>query len=411
VTVSDLRALIDERERAEQRLRVLSEASSQLTGGQGGNAAIVDVARLTLSNMADACAIALFDASGAVAWAAREGALFCPVDSSGPEVSLDELIEAARHGPRVLSAGEGYTSALAVPLVARGQAIGAIAMVRASARTTYVSEDLAWAVDLAQRIALAVDNATLHAALAERGQQLEELVARLFSAQEEERRHVAIDVHDGVAQTAAATHQRLESLAAVYRPRTAQTRRDLQRARELARRTVQEARRIIAGLRPTVLDDFGLTAALQQLAEHLRSDGWEVTSDIRLGTQRLAPVVETAFYRVAQEAVANVRKHAGADRVHLALEHDGRTLRLSIADNGGGFDPRGVGEHGLPGERVGVAGMQERLALLGGRLLIDSRRGSGTRVVAEIAVAASLQTCQVAGREAVDASRSLSISL
>jgi signal transduction histidine kinase len=240
--------------------------------------------------------------------------------------------------------------------------------------------------------ALAVENMTLQAALVVRGTQLQELVERLFSAQEEERRHVAIDVHDGVAQTAAATHQRLESLAAAYRPRSPQTRRDLHRARELSRRTVQEARRIIAGLRPTVLDDFGLTAALQQLAEQLRADGLEVTAEVRFepGSARLAPVVETALYRVAQEAVANVRKHAAADRVRLTLQHAGEVLRLTIADNGRGFDPSDLAQDGPLGERVGLDGMHERLTLLGGQLTVESRPGRGTRVIAELPLASSV---------------------
>jgi signal transduction histidine kinase len=155
---------------------------------------------------------------------------------------------------------------------------------------------------------------------------------------------------------------------------------------------VQEARRIIAGLRPTVLDDFGLTAALQQLAEQLRADGLEVTAEVRFepGSARLAPVVETALYRVAQEAVANVRKHAAADRVRLTLQHAGEVLRLTIADNGRGFDPSDLAQDGPLGERVGLDGMHERLTLLGGQLTVESRPGRGTRVIAELPLASSV---------------------
>jgi signal transduction histidine kinase len=247
----------------------------------------------------------------------------------------------------------------------------------------------------AVRNELLAERVALEDRVRERTAQLQELVERLFSVQEEERRRVAIDVHDGVAQTAAATHQRLESLAAAYRPRSPHTRRDLQRARELARRTVQESRRIIAGLRPTVLDDFGLAAALQQMAEQLRADGLDVTADVSFepGSARLAPVVETALYRVAQEAVANVRKHAAADRVHLTLQHAGQTLRLTIADNGRGFDPFVLAHDGPLGERVGMDGMRERLTLLGGHLAVESRPGGGTRVIAELAACST--TCRV----------------
>jgi signal transduction histidine kinase len=243
-----------------------------------------------------------------------------------------------------------------------------------------------FARDQAVQNELLVARAALEQRVVERTAELHELLARLFSAQEEERRHVAIDVHDGVAQTAAAAHQRLESLAAGYRPRSPQRRRDLQRTRELARRTVLEARRIIAGLRPTVLDDFGLAPALQQSAEQLRADGWDVSCDLTSPSGRLAPLVETALYRVAQEALANARKHARAAHIQISLGQTDHTVRLMIADDGVGFERNGLRCEGADGEHVGLAGMHERLALIGGGLVVDSQPGGGTRVVAEVAV-------------------------
>jgi signal transduction histidine kinase len=243
-----------------------------------------------------------------------------------------------------------------------------------------------FARDQAVQHELRVARAALEQRVVERTAELHELLARLFSAQEEERRRVAIDVHDGVAQTAAAAHQRLESLAAGYRPRSPQRRRDLQRTRELAQRTVVEARRIIAGLRPTVLDDFGLAPALQQSADQLRADGWDVSCDLTPPRGRLAPLVETALYRVAQEALANARKHARATHIQISLGQTDRTVRLMIADDGVGFERNGPRCAGVAGEHVGLAGMHERLALIGGGLVVASKPGGGTRVVAEVAV-------------------------
>jgi two-component system sensor histidine kinase DegS len=93
---------------------------------------------------------------------------------------------------------------------------------------------------------------------------------------------------------------------------------------------------------------------------------------------------------VAQEAVANVRKHAAADRVRLTLQHAGEVLRLTIADNGRGFDPSDLAQDGPLGERVGLDGMHERLTLLGGQLTVESRPGRGTRVIAELPLASSV---------------------
>ena len=220
--------------------------------------------------------------------------------------------------------------------------------------------------------------------LAERERQLHDLVGRLIQAQEEERRRVAYDIHDGVAQVAAATHQRLAAFAATHPPRSAQAEEDLRRVQELAHRTVRETRRVIAGLRPTVLDDFGLDAALQWEVEALREEGWAVAYDCTLGRERLPDVVETTLFRVAQEGLANVRKHAHTTRVRLALRRRGPRVRLEVRDSGRGFDTVAVASGGRPSERVGIAGMLERVALLNGTCQVRSRPGGGTHVIAEV---------------------------
>jgi signal transduction histidine kinase len=220
--------------------------------------------------------------------------------------------------------------------------------------------------------------------LAERERELQDLVGRLIQAQEEERRRVAYDIHDGVAQIASATHQRLAAFAAVYPRSSARAQEHLRRAQELAQRTVREARRVIAGLRPTVLDDFGLDAALKHEFEGLRGDGWEIEYDSALGPERLPPAVETTLFRVAQEALFNVRKHAHTTRARVTLRRVDPRVSLEVEDWGRGFDPAAVSGTGRPSERVGIAGMLERVTLLGGTCHVLSRPGGGTRVVAEI---------------------------
>jgi signal transduction histidine kinase/CheY-like chemotaxis protein len=242
---------------------------------------------------------------------------------------------------------------------------------------------------LALQAASALENARLYRELGEREQQLQALVGRLLVAQEEERRRVAYDVHDGVAQVAASAHQHLQAYARYHRPRSPDARVDLERALDMARRTVGEARRVIADLRPTVLDDFGLATALRRQVDALRAEGWQVSYDETLGAGRLPPAVETALFRVAQEALANVRKHAATTRVHLGLRRKGRVVRLEVQDWGRGFRPTAARDGAGPGERVGLPGMQERVALLGGRCRVHSRPGAGTRVVAEVPLGAS----------------------
>ncbi len=135
----------------------------------------------------------------------------------------------------------------------------------------------------------------------------------------------------------------------------------------MLRQTVGEARQVISDLRPTVLDDFGLAAAVRLQVETLRSEGWEVGYEKALGDERLPTEVETTLFRVAQEALTNVRKHARTSRVHVTLQRREETIRLLVRDEGSGFRPGEAANGGGPGERIGLSGMRERISLLGGR--------------------------------------------
>lgn len=118
--------------------------------------------------------------------------------------------------------------------------------------------------------------------------------------------------------------------------------------------------------------------------EGLRAEGWQITYRQVAAAERLSPAVETALFRVAQEALTNVRKHAGPARVHVALRCQRRAVRLEVRDWGSGFRLATARAAAGPGERVGLLGMEERIALLGGRCTVHSRPGGGTRVIAEV---------------------------
>ncbi len=220
--------------------------------------------------------------------------------------------------------------------------------------------------------------------LAERERELHSLVGRMVDAQEEERRRVAYEVHDGFTQVAAAAYRRLALFAEHRPPESAQDREELEDVVALVQRTVAEARRIIANLRPTTLDDFGLATAIRMQVEELRSEGFNASYEETLGEERLPATLETTLFRVAQEALTNVRKHAETDRVWVALGRRDGMVRLEVRDWGRGFDPAKVEQRVGPGERVGLSSMRERITLLGGDLKIRSKPGTGTALVAEL---------------------------
>jgi len=205
---------------------------------------------------------------------------------------------------------------------------------------------------------------------------------------EEERHHVAYELHDGLAQVAVSTHQHLQAFANHYHPRSPQARVELDRALDLAQRSVREARRLIAGLRPTALDDFGLATALRLQVEAQRADGWTILFEESLGSERLPPAIETTLFSVVQEALTNVRKHAQTTRVRLSLERKEAKIRLEVQDWGCGFATDILLRESRPGEHVGIRAMQERVELVGGHFLVSSQPAIGTLLVIEVPVMA-----------------------
>jgi signal transduction histidine kinase len=150
------------------------------------------------------------------------------------------------------------------------------------------------------------------------------------------------------------------------------------------RGTVSDARRIIANLRPTTLDDLGLAATLSLEVERLREEGYRIDYEENLGEGRLPVTAEITLFRVAQEALTNMRKHAKAESVRIELRHEGPEVHLEIRDYGRGFEPGTASLVSGPGERVGLAGMRERVGMIGGTLEVRSSPGAGTSVTASV---------------------------
>jgi len=214
--------------------------------------------------------------------------------------------------------------------------------------------------------------------LAEREAEIRLLRSMLAGARRAERRRIARELHDGLAQHVTAAYLHLQSLSGIYRPRSPESREAFARAIELTRRAADEVRRVIAGSPPAPLDGRCLAEAIRVEATALSRDGWQVTLHVAdIGS--VPAGIELALFRMTQEALQNVRRHAGHCRVWLNLVRDGAYVRLTIADDGCGFDPQQT-----PTARFGLVGMRERVALLGGTIDIQSRPGAGTTIVITI---------------------------
>lgn len=203
---------------------------------------------------------------------------------------------------------------------------------------------------------------------------------------EVDRLRVAYDIHDGFAQVAASAYQYLEAFAERYPAASSEEQLDMQRVRELAGRTIREARRMIADLRAATLGDFSLEAALCEEVQALRAAGHQVTfaGSVPGPIQPLSRPVAVGLYRVAQEALTNARKYAGPTPIEVTLRYRADRVQLEIRDYGKGFDSAALARPRAADERVGLVGMRERMAMLGGICEIVSRPGEGTRVSAVI---------------------------
>ena len=265
----------------------------------------------------------------------------------------------------------GIRSALYVPLVVRGRPLGVVvAHDKLGASSSFTDDDVRLTESLATRAASAVD-------LSERVSR--DAVRRVVEAQELERARLARELHDETGQALTSILLGLKALE--ERVGTADGGAAITELRDLVVATLQDVRRLAVELRPAALDDFGLVPALERLRDTTTEQGRiavELKSDLD-DRRRLPAETETALYRIVQEALTNVLKHADATRVTVRLRLHEKAVELVVQDNGAGFEPGAVRDGGL-----GLVGMRERVALLGGRMVVESSDGAGTMLKAEV---------------------------
>jgi len=216
--------------------------------------------------------------------------------------------------------------------------------------------------------------------LVEKQSKLTEMSSRVIAAQEDERRRLSRELHDDAGQNLTNILlglKRLETLQSLD-----EVREKLPVLRDQMAAALDGMRSLAWRLRPSVLDDLGLAAAVRSaVAEFETVSPTKVRMDVAALEARIPGDTEIVLYRVFQEALTNIARHSGAKTARVVARRDEHVLRLSVEDDGEGFDPSTTsqGEHG-----VGLFGMAERLALIGGVLTVDSRPGQGTTIVAEI---------------------------
>ena len=264
----------------------------------------------------------------------------------------------------------GASTGLYVPLLVRDTAIGVlVAHDKIGRDPHFTSADLRLAEQFAVRASIAVDLSR---------QVARDALRRVVEGQELERRRLARELHDETGQALTSILLGLRSVEDASAPEDVS--RALADLRELVVATLQDVRALAVQLRPKALDDFGLVAALERLVQTFaEASGVRVELEAQLGERRLTPEVETTLYRIVQEALTNVVKHAGASNVSILLVRRKDAATLVIEDDGRGFDVDEARADGL-----GLVGIRERVALHDGRLTLESTAESGTTLAVEV---------------------------
>ncbi len=320
-----------------------------------------------------------------------------PYDAQAGKVhlALDEGVSgwvAARRQPVVIVEGKlddpryryfpelgglEFVSMASVPMVSRPTGLAGVLNVHTRTRRAFDDGDIALLTGIGQLVAGAVHAARLHRQLLVRRQEYEALVEQALAVQEQERRRIAAEVHDGVAQAVVSLSFHLAAAAEALEEEPRFAAEQVATARRLAELAVAEARAAVEGLRPPMLDDLGLPEALQSLASTSVGEGAEVTCDVAVDADALPDHVQVAVYRMAQEAMQNVAKHAGATQVLLEVRGGDDELTLRVRDDGAGIEPP-------PGPGFGPASIRQRAELLGGTLTVTSHPGRGTELLVRL---------------------------
>ncbi|MGA2031091.1 MAG: cache domain-containing protein [Thermoguttaceae bacterium] len=209
-----------------------------------------------------------------------------------------------------------------------------------------------------------------------------QLLKDLLDVYEQHRQLVAYEIHDGLAQPLTAAIMSFEALKSMPVEASAAIKERFASALELLRDSLAETRRLMSGLRPQVLDDFGILAAVEHLVKASRiTSSVQIDYSQQVAFDRLAAPLETALYRIVQEGLTNALRHSKSARVAISMVQEGQRIRLVIEDWGCGFDPQQV-----DGRRFGLRGIRQRAELFGGQATIDSQPGKGTRVSVDLPI-------------------------
>ena len=282
---------------------------------------------------------------------------------------------------------------LLCPMVSRGVLVGILALGKKKAGVDYITEEIDALLTMASGAALALDNAAVMDNLRDQQRRTEQLLAQVVHAQEQEREWIALELHDSVAQELVRASYQTQICAALITEKNGLVvQAELTSLGNAVEESIRELRRVLAGLRPPAIDELGLCHALKEATEGLAQANILPNFETSGLPIRLEPSMEISIYRIVQEALNNIRRHAQASRVDVRLQFQKDHLSIEITDDGKGFNVTKTLQSSAADSRMGLTGIKQRAEWLGGSLLLESNESSGTNVVVRLPLSYATST-------------------
>jgi len=281
---------------------------------------------------------------------------------------------------------------LLCPIRSKGELIGILAVGKKLSDSPYSEDEVELLMTMANEAGIVVENARMLDSLKNQQLRVSQLLTQTVNTQEEERKRISADLHDSVAQWLAAASYRAQTCSALLSGNNNnEARNELTAMESTIDKSLKELRRVVVGLRPPALDELGLNHALQQSLEDLKTDALDCQFKITGTPVRLPTSMEIAVYRVVQEALTNVRKHANATKVSLRLQFQVDRLWVEVYDNGKGFDLTQTPDSAAPRLHMGLLGMKQRAETLGGDIRIKTDEGKGTAIILNLPIPSQVE--------------------
>lgn len=275
---------------------------------------------------------------------------------------------------------ERYGRIIGLPLIVKEQINGSLVLALRQDAEAATLNDLTLFCTITWQLSLAIENATLYQEVQAREELRGKLLHQVVNAQENERQRIARELHDGLGQMLTALSLGLAAARDGLRLSPERSAQQLEELKKMGTQVLHELQSLVTGLRPSVLDDLGLVPALRGLLKQVEKQTMlGVHLHVQGPSRRIQPEIETVLFRITQESLTNIARHARADNAHVLLTFNADSILLQVQDDGCGFDPDTIlrADHK---QHWGLLGIEERVSLVGGQCQIDSQPGAGTTI-------------------------------